>query len=297
MKTAVKNSILFSTCLLIFSCTKQQKNEYQSPVATAVTTNMILIPGGEALIGNNNGFSGEMPAFTMHIDSFYLDISPVTVADFRKFVAATHYVTDAEKFGNSAVFNFRTDKWELWDSATWQYPQGPSFPGAIDDHPVTHVSYHDALAYCRYVHKRLPTEFEFEYAARNASESTDTYSWGNSLIEDHHYMANTWQGHFPDTNMVKDGYQLTAPVGSFGKTKLGLTDMGGNVWEWTGSWYQPYKNIIAGINDSSSNERTIRGGSFLCDTLFCHGYRVSARTSCTEESSLFHLGFRCALSK
>jgi formylglycine-generating enzyme len=278
--------------------TVQKNNVIDISVAEQdIIKNMILIPTGDAHIGNNKGFAGEMPEFTMHINAFYIDVSPVTVNEFKTFVDQTNYITEAEKFGNAEVFNLQLKQWQLIEGATWKYPEGPDGQPAEGNHPVTQVSYHDALAYCAFVHKRLPTEFEWEYAARNASSTDMTYSWGNSLVENGKYMANTWQGSFPEKNLQKDKYLYTCPVGTFGKNNIGLTDMGGNVWQWTSSWYQPYQNSIQGITDSSFGQKTIRGGSFLCDTAFCCGYRVSARTSVSEESSLFHVGFRCAYSQ
>lgn len=257
---------------------------------------MILIPAGEAHIGNSNGFEGEQPEFTTYIDAFYLDKHEITVAQFRKFIQETGYITEAEKFGNAAVFDMDKKTWYLQDGATWQFPFGADGETAKEDHPVTQVSWNDAQAYCKWAGKRLPTEFEFEYAASWKGNGNQTYNWGNALVENDRYMANTWQGHFPEVNLAKDGYLFTSPAGAFGSNSAGFADLGGNVWEWTNSWYQPYSNILSGINDSSAGLRTIKGGSFLCDTAFCCGYRISARTGTSPETSLFHTGFRCALS-
>lgn len=256
---------------------------------------MIYLEGGLGYFGNNTGFLEEQPEFSMEIQSFYLDEHEVTVGQFRQFVEATGYITDAEKFGDAGVFDLVKKEWYLQKTAYWRYPFGTHKPASDDDHPVTQVSWNDAMAYCRWAGKRLPTEFEYEYAAQKASASKQTYNWGNALVEDNMYKANTWQGHFPDTNSQKDGFLFTAPVGTFGKNNLGFSDLGGNVWEWTSSWFQPYKTTLAGIIDSSSTYRTIRGGSFMCDTAFCCGYRITARNGTSPETGLFHLGFRCAM--
>lgn len=257
-------------------------------------SDMIFVPGGESVFGNYSGFTGEQPEFNMQVNSFYLDAHEITVAQFRKFIDATGYVTEAERFGDAGVFDLEKKTWYLQKGATWHHPLGPDKEAASDTHPVTQVSWNDAVAYCNWAGKRLPTEFEFEYAARKSSLQHTTYNWGNALVQDDRYMANTWQGHFPDVNLVKDGYLYTSPVGAFGKNDLGFVDLGGNVWEWTNSWYQPYENIITGITDSSANLRTIRGGSFMCDTTYCSGYRITARNGTSPETSLYHVGFRCA---
>lgn len=291
----MRSAVIFFLLLLfsaLFSCKKTKG--VQNDVPQINYEGMVLIPAGETTIGNNNGFLGEHPEFNMHFKAFYLDEHEVTVEQFKQFIDATGYITDAEKFGDAGVFDLKGKQWYLQKGATWKYPQGPNKPAALSNHPVTQVSHNDALAYCAWIGKRLPTEFEFEYAAKNANKSHSTFTWGNALVTNNKYMANTWQGSFPDTNTVRDGYLFTAPIGSFGKNSFGISDLGGNVWEWTSSWYESYEKVKAGIIDSSSSQYTIKGGSFLCDTLFCCGYRVSARTGTSPETSLFHLGFRCA---
>ncbi|MBC8045249.1 MAG: SUMF1/EgtB/PvdO family nonheme iron enzyme, partial [Fimbriimonadaceae bacterium] len=251
MKNIKHIFILFFT-LLFIACSV-------SKTTTGINDNlykgMILLAAGEAKIGNNSGFSGESPEFIKHIDAFYLDEHEVTVVQFRKFIEATQYVTEAERFGDGGVFNMENKQWYLQKGATWHHPFGADGVVAEDDHPVTQVSWNDAIAYSKWAGKRLPTEFEFEYAAKNAGSSNEIYAWGNTLVENNFYMANTWQGHFPDMNLGKDGFLYTSPVGSFGKNTSGFEDMGGNVWEWTNSWYQPHENTINGIIDSSSNLR------------------------------------------
>lgn len=256
-----------------------------------VPAGMVFVPGGKTRIGSNAGQPNERPMFWATVDPFYLDRHPVTTASFRAFVEATGYSTQAEQFGDAAVLDAEQRRWRLVKGATWHHPLGPDRPAASPDHPVTQVSWNDAKAYCTWKGGRLPTEIEWEHAARDGRNDRERYSWGTALASRDTYHANTWNGQFPVRNTGADGYQYTSPVGAFGETPLGLTDMGGNVWEWTASGYQPYPNPSAA---GQVQERTQRGGSFLCHDSYCHGYRVSARSHSTPETSLFHVGFRCA---
>jgi sulfatase modifying factor 1 len=260
--------------------------------ATAVIDTMRSIPGGTTRIGSNQGLPRERPEFTAHIQSFLLDVHPVTVAQFRRFVEATGYRTQAEMFGDAGVLDMQTGTWSLVQGASWRTPQGPAGPVVEDDHPVTQVSWNDAAAYCIWAGKRLPTEVEWEHAARGAIDSRQPYTWGATLVTaDGRYRANTWQGHFPEYNEGTDGYLFTAPVGAFGQNSLGLMDMGGNVWQWVDDWYHPYGRAY---NPATDSTKAMRGGSFLCEEGWCHGYRVSGRSDATPETALFHVGFRCA---
>jgi len=253
---------------------------------------MAYIQGGMANIGSDNGPLNERPAFTFRIHSYFMDIHPVTVAEFRKFVEATGYKTYAENFGNSEVYNYDAHKWELIDGANWRQPLGPGQPPAVDDHPVTHVSWYDANAYAKWAGKRLPTEFEWEYAARRGIPVNQRYTWGNQLKDKDGYHANVWEGKFPGKNLGLDGFIMTSPVGYFGKNKSGLEDIGGNVWEWCKDTYAAYQDSPDRI-PVNEEVKVLRGGSFMCDSTFCHGYLVSHRNSTTAESSFFHTGFRC----
>lgn len=255
---------------------------------------MVLIPGGTQRIGAEEGLPWERPAFETEVEPFYLDRSPVTVAEFREFVDATGFVTEAERFGNAGVFDFDAGEWVMVDGATWSHPQGLDEAPAPDDHPVTQVSWNDAMAYAEWAGKRLPTEIEWEHAARGASLKSGRYPWGDELVEDGAYRANTWQGTFPQVNTGDDGFLVTSPVGHFGETRLGLTDMGGNVWEWTADWFRSYARRAVPPVPEEMQSKAQRGGSFLCHPSYCHGYRVSARSHSSPETSLFHLGFRCA---
>jgi formylglycine-generating enzyme len=250
---------------------KEPQKSPKNKTTNVIPTDMVFIPAGEVRIGAEDGHTHELPQFWATVESFLMDKSPVTVAQFREFVKATGYKTEAEKFGNAGVINEETGKqWILVEGANWEYPLGKSRPKADDNHPVTQVSWNDANAYAQWAGKRLPCEIEWEHAARNANNSRTKYPWGEEIQSNGKWRANVWQGKFPVQNFVEDAYPYTSPVGKFGKTPLGLTDMSGNVWEYAE-----------------------RGGSFLCEPTWCHGYRVSGRSGSTSDTSLFHLGFRC----
>jgi sulfatase modifying factor 1 len=255
---------------------------------------MVYFAGGRTRIGSDDGEPAERPAFYADVKPFLLDVHPVTVGEFGRYVEATGYRTQAEGFGNAGVFDVKSGSWSLVDGATWRRPLGPSTPPAPDDHPVTQVSWNDAQAYCRWAGGRLPTEVEWEYAARNGRSNAPRYAWGNALVVDGHYMANTWQGEFPRHNSVADGWLYTSPVGTFGKTASGLTDMGGNVWQWCEDWFRPYGAQGTPFAPDAESAKVMRGGSFLCDPKVCHGFRISARGHSTPETALVHVGFRCA---
>lgn len=226
-----------------------------------------------------------IPKFNQ-IDSFWIDKNLVTVADFRKFVKATQFITEAEKFGDAGFFDIKTGQWNLKKEANWEFPLGRDFPKASDNHPVTQVSWNDAVAYCKWVGKRLPTQAEYELAANNGENGiSQIYSWGKTDEENGKYKGNFWQGSFPMVSIVKDGFQYTSPVGYFGKTEIGLTDMGGNVWQWTADW-----------SKEKPDEKIQTGGSFLCDKAVCHGYKIGNTASSTPETSLMHVGFRAVKS-
>ncbi|MBT1697453.1 formylglycine-generating enzyme family protein [Fulvivirgaceae bacterium PWU4] len=227
----------------------------------------------------------------VEVKNFLIDRNLVTVADFETFVIATGYRTEAEKFGNAAVFDKVTKQWALVDGADFRFPLGRNHPKAGPDHPATQVSWNDAAAYAKWKGKRLPTQWEWELAAKNGVQTNEQYSWGKDLVVNGKYKANTWQGSFPFYNTVEDGYEYTSPVGAFGENKIGLTDMGGNVWQWCADDIEPTgrdKEIDPAMR------KVTRGGSFLCDPMVCHGFVVTGRSSSTPESSLMHTGFRCA---
>ena len=274
------------------------ENEYKSWLDMnkknyKIPSEMSLILGGEIWIGSESGLANEKPVFQTEVQPFLMDKKMVTVAEFRDFIEETGYVTEAEKFGDGVVFDFKKSTWVLLPNATWDYPQGPLAEKANDNHPVTMLSYSDADEYLSWVDKRLPTEVEWEHAARGISLRDNPYSWGQELKEnDSTYMANTWNGVFPIMNTIDDGYLTTSPVGTFGTNQFDLSDMGGNVWEWTSDWYRSYEDYNQPYIINPASQKVLRGGSFLCHTSYCHGYRVSARSYTPIDNSMFHIGFR-----
>jgi formylglycine-generating enzyme len=284
--------IALVSVLATAGCRDAKSDREMPPSPTDVPEGMVYIPGGVTRIGDER-VAEERPVFEAQVRPFFLDRHPVTVAQFRRFVQTARYVTDAERVGDAAVYDPETDQWRLVQGATWEWPLGATAPAAPDDHPVTQVSWNDAMAYAMWAGKRLPTEVEWEHAARGARNLSQPYAWGDSLIVHGRHRANTWQhpsaGTEPD-----DGHRFTAPVGYFGTTSLGLMDMGGNVWQWTADWYRPYEDREASFAPTSTSERVQRGGSFLCHRDICHGYRVSARSHSTPETALFNVGFRLA---
>ena len=251
-----------------------------------VPAGMVYVPGGRTRIGDER-VAAERPTFVARVNPFFMDVHPVTVGEFRHFVDATGYRSDAEEFGGGGVYDAATDRWSIVQGAVWHHPLGPGGAAAPDDHPVTQVSWFDANAYARWMGKRLPTEIEWEHAARGGRDLRQSYAWGDSLLTGGQHHANTWQG-----RETEDGYLYTSPVGAFGQSPLGIADMGGNVWEWTDDWYRSYAEEDNAFMPDETSQKSQRGGSFLCTEEFCHGYRVSARSAATRETSLFHSGFR-----
>lgn len=309
----------------------------------AYPQDMVWIPGGEFTMGwdGPEGRPDERPANRVCVDGFWMDETEVTNAQFRAFVEATGYATTAERVpdweelkkqlppetprppddvlvAGSLVFvqpprpvplNNAAAWWRWTPGADWRYPEGPgsSIEGR-DDHPVVHVSYDDALAFCKWAGKRLPTEAEWEYAARGGLQSA-RYIWGDEPYEPER--ANIWNGRFPDSNSKNDGFVRTAPVKSYPANGFGLYDMAGNVWEWCIDWYRhDYYRTLAGADvavnpagpadsfdpqEPTMPKRVQRGGSFLCNDSYCEGYRPSARMKASPDTSLAHSGFRCVL--
>lgn len=256
-------------------------------------TKMVYFEGGTITIGSINGPENEQPTFEMKIKPFYLDKNLVTVAEFRTFVEETAHVTEADKFGDSGVFMFEQNKWTLLPGANWEFPLGKDQVRAIDNHPVTHVSWNDARAYASWIGKRLPTEFEWEFAAKNGKNSSEKYAWGASLLVDGKYGANVWEGTSVQDKKSLDGYLLTSPIGNYGELASGLSDMGGNVWQWCDNYYKTYpENSAAAPEDP--NIRATRGGSFMFDEAIENSYTTSFRGKNSADTSLFNMGFRCA---
>lgn len=293
-------------------------NQEVLPSALSIgTEGMTLIEGGIFLMGTdtNEGFlqDGEGPVREVKIDSFYIDTTAVTNKQFSRFTDETGYKTDAEQFGWSFVFHhFITEKvlkkdppspadtpwWKGVEGACWNHPEGPG--STIEDrmaHPVVHASWNDAIAYCRWAGKRLPTEAEWEYAARGGLEQ-NIYPWGNKLIPNGAHRCNIWQGKFPQKNTKEDGYFGTAPTNAFAPNGYGLYNVSGNVWEWCQDWFSRSYPLLR-IRDNprgpgKGEAKVIRGGSYLCHKSYCNRYRVAARTANTPDSSTGNMGFRCA---
>lgn len=257
----------------------------------SIPDGMVYVPGGETTIGSESGMANEQPIFTTEVQPFYMDTHPVTVGEFRKFVEATGYITFSDSIGDGIVFDFEQANWIIKPDINWEYPMGKEVGKVPDNHPVTLLTYKDVTRYLEWVGKRLPTEIEWEHAARGSNRN-DIYAWGNTLKVDGEFMTNTWDGSFPTSNLVNDGYLTTAPVGKFGVNDLGLTDMGGNVWEWTSSWYRSYSERDQPFTITKQSEKVLRGGSFMCHSSYCHGYRVSARSNTPPDNNMFHIGFR-----
>ena len=257
------------------------------------TNKMVFVEGGSFNFGSNIGLDREKPESEVVIQSFLIDKYLVTIDDFRNFIQKTRYMTDAEKFGNAIVYNDSIDMWDLVDGANWEYPLGTNNIIALDNHPVTQVSWNDALAYCKFCDKTLPSEVQWEYAASEMGKKKNKlYYWGNDLLHENKHMCNIWTSGYPDTIGHQDGFKYTSPVGYFEANSLGIFDMAGNVWEWCYNWHLPYEGNLNFFN-SDLQGRAQRGGSFLCNSNYCHGYRLSARSATSPESSLFHVGFRC----
>lgn len=301
---------------------------------------MVWIPGGVFMMGNAQGqHEDERTEHEVALDGFWMDATEVTNQQFQEFVKATGYVTLAEKTPTAAdlpgvdfsqidpadlkpgsicfTYQFVGEKidkshplwpYRLWGyvkGANWSHPDGPeSTITKIMDHPVVHINWDDANAYAKWAGKRLPTEAEWEYAARGG-QAGQTYPWGNEQVPDGKWMQNVWQGEFPYKNENLDGFVVSSPVKSFPPNAWGLYDMSGNVWEWCSDWYlpdyyafSPRKNPTGPEKSHDPNEpglpkRIQRGGSFMCNDNYCTGYRVSARMKGTPDSGLRHTGFRC----
>ncbi len=292
--------IIILLVFIPFACNSNKKVENnQAESSSELTTDtdpqtkMVLFKGGTFEMGSDNGASNEKPKHQVQVADFKLDIHPVSVEEFSAFVKATSYMTDAEKFGDAGVYNFNTQAWELKKGATWRYPLGPDSPGAEKNHPVTQVSWNDAQAYCQWAKKRLPTEVEWEYAARNSGKNKTLYSWGNEVKVDGKFKANTWQGSEITAMQGEDGFKFTSPIGYYGLNAAGLTDMGGNVWNWCEDTFTLYP----GNNDDFTADpqtKCMRGGSFFFDPALEKSYTVTFRAPNTAETSLFNIGFRCA---
>ena len=297
---------------------------------------MVFIPGGEFSMGSEEPMMGEdaRPVHRVAVDAFWMDTTEVTNEQFARFAEATHYVTVSERtpraedfpgarpedlVAGSVVFSAPAKPvpldnhfqwWSYVKGASWRHPEGPKsdLKGRMK-HPVVHVAYEDAMAYAKWAGKRLPTEAEWEFAARGGLDRK-AYVWGDEFRPGGHFMANSFQGHFPDQNGVDDGYRATAPVASFPPNAFGLYDVAGNVWEWVSDWYRPdyYQTLAAsggvarnpqGPPDSfdpsepGTKKRVHKGGSFLCTDQYCARYMPGGRGKGDPDTGTDHLGFRC----
>lgn len=299
---------------------------------------MVFIPGGTFRMGSDHHYAEEAPAHTVRVDGFWIDPCTVTNADFRRFVDATGYVTLAERPANAADYPgadpallvpssvvFRKSPgpvdlsnhmnwWAYVAGADWRHPRGPgSTLQGLWKHPVVHVAHEDALAYAQWAGKALPTEAEWEFAARGGLDGAE-FAWGDEFMPGGTPMANTWQGDFPWQNTLEDGYEWTAPVGTYAPNGYGLHDMTGNVWEWTDDFYQDHGRIKRACCtldnprgcdlEASIDARTpairiprrvTKGGSYLCAPSYCRRYRPAARMAQPIDTSTCHLGFRCVV--
>jgi formylglycine-generating enzyme required for sulfatase activity len=305
---------------------------------------MVWIPAGVFTMGSNDHYPEEAPAHQVQIDGFWIDRAPVTNRQFQAFVKETSYVTIAERqpvaddypdaqpqllVPGSAVFNQPerpvnlniVSWWHYEPGASWRHPEGPgSNLNGRWSHPVVHVAFEDVTAYAQWCGKSLPTEAQFEYAARGGLEN-EVFVWGSDAFPDGRPMANTWQGQFPWQNLEIDGFSRTSPVGSFDANGYGLQDMTGNVWEWTQDWYTPNHadegqavehaqschsinprgGSQAGSLEGSAPEnlfprKVVKGGSFLCAPNYCFRFRPAARHPESVDTSTCHIGFRCVIN-
>jgi formylglycine-generating enzyme required for sulfatase activity len=298
---------------------------------------MVWIPGGEFSMGGDETLPDARPVHRVYVDGFWMDKTEVTNAEFARFVRGTGYRTVAERpppqdvpaapaealVQGSVVFtpppgavplDTSARWWTYVERASWRHPFGPKARaedrGSRDLFPVVHVAYEDAEAYARWAGKRLPTEAEFEFAARGGLAGRK-YAWGDELRPGGRWMANTFQGHFPDADSGEDGWRGIAPVASYPANGYGLFDVAGNVWEWCRDWYRPEGYALAAAAPVARNptgpassddpaepgvpKRVHRGGSFLCSAAFCTRYLVGARGRGEVSTGTNHLGFRCVL--
>jgi formylglycine-generating enzyme required for sulfatase activity len=303
---------------------------------------MMWIPGGTFRIGSDHHYPEEAPSHRATVDGFWIDQTPVTNRQFKQFIKATGHVTLAEVppdpkdypgalphmlYAGSLVFtpprqpvDLRNwaEWWSFMKGADWRHPYGPKTNINVhDNHPVVHVSYSDALAYAKWAGKELPTEAEWEFAARGGLDGAE-FAWGDEFAPGGAHMANTWQGEFPRENLGQDGFERTSPVTAFPPNGYGVHDMIGNVWEWTSDWYSPKheadapkaccipENPRGGREDQSYDacqpniripRKVLKGGSHLCAPNYCRRYRPAARHAEPVDTSTSHVGFRCVTRK
>jgi len=303
-------------------------------------SSMVRLPGGTLRMGSDRHYPEEAPVHRVTVSPFWIDRTPVTNRQFRKFIETTGYITVAEiapdpkdypgalphmlkpgslvftPSGHPVDLRDWSQWWRFEFGANWRRPNGRGRSNkGLDDHPAVHVAYKDAAAYAAWAGKELPTEAEWEYAARGGLDGAE-FAWGDELMPGGHHMANTWQGAFPQENLATDGYRGTSPVGAFPPNSYGLIDMIGNVWEWTEDWYSARhttetqkpccipENPRGGPETGSYDECTpsvriprkvVKGGSFLCAPNYCRRYRPAARHAQPIDTGMSHVGFRCVV--
>jgi len=306
-----------------------------SPAGSPPRPGMLWVPGGTFLMGSDRHYPEEKPAHKVAVGGFWIDRCTVTNAEYSSFVAATGHVTLAEKPADPALYPGAKPElllpssvtfvkaagpvdlrnhynwWTYTRGADWRHPHGPSSSiDGLPDHPVVHVAYVDVEAYAAWAGKSIPTEAEWEFAARGGLDGAE-FTWGEEYMPGGKPMANTWQGEFPWQNLLEDGFEGTAPVASFPANGYGLHDMAGNVWEWTSDWWQEHDKIThacctldnprGGSEEASRDARVpgvaiprkvMKGGSHLCAPNYCRRYRPAARMAQPVDTSTMHLGFR-----
>ena len=319
---------------------RTKQNRRTQEAGRPLHKNMVRVPSGTFLMGSDDFYSEERPVHRVSVDGFWMDEHPVTNAEFRRFVKATGYVTVAERPLDPANYPeahpsllvpgsliFRKTRgpvdlrnvhnwWTYVPRASWRHPEGPSTNlGGRERHPVVHVAHEDAEAYARWAGKELPTEAEWEYAARGGLEGA-TYAWGEEFAPKGKMMANTWQGRFPWENLKTDRYEGTSPVKVFPPNGYGLYDATGNVWEWTSDYFSsrhpdegarpccvprnprvdsPEGSHALGQAGAHIPRRVTKGGSHLCAPNYCQRYRPAARQGEAVDTSTTHIGFRCVV--
>ena len=291
-------------------CTRDSCDDYEE------TEDMVLIPGGVFTMGTDVPIfvsDGEAPARRVQLSAYYMDKYEVSNSKFAEFVKKTNHETEAETFGNSFVMDKYLSSqvlksitqavqgapwWLPVNGANWKQPEGSD--SNIQDrmeHPVLHVSWNDAVAYCKWSGKRLPTEAEWEYACRAGKEDR-LFPWGNKWMPNDNFRGNIWTGEFPSQNDGVDGFKSTCPVETFPPNAFGLYNMVGNAWEWTADWFTIRHNALMMHQDpagpTSGKDKVKKGGSFMCHKDYCYRYRCAARSQNTPDTSAHNLGFRCA---
>ena len=308
---------------------------------SARTGGMRHLPGGVFAMGSDRHYPEEAPVRRVRVDPFWIDETPVTNREFARFVEATGHCTVAEtvpdpkdypdmlpEMARAGSLLFRrtatpvdlgdySQWWEFSFGTDWRHPHGPASDlDTLWDHPVVHVAFDDAQAYARWAGKALPTEAEWEYAARGGLDGAD-YAWGDELAPDGVCQANYWQGLFPYSNLLEDGYERTSPIRNYAANGYGLFDMIGNVWEWTADWYvfpkterkakgsccipanprggTKRESVEAGAGSGAFGRKVLKGGSHLCAASYCQRYRPAARHPQTTDSATSHIGFRCVV--